>query len=72
MDKEFMIYEDKLKTEESEELVDGIRIMITGEFQNLITRFMEEDIECTSYSQAIGQLVTTGITEIIEDLRKKI
>lgn len=70
MDNEFMIFEDQLQNGESGDLVDGIRIMITGEFQKVINEFMKDNIDCTSYTEVIGQLVTAGITEIIESMKK--
>ena len=69
MDKEFLIFEDQLKVGESQEIVDGVRIMVTGEFEKIINNFMKDNIDCISYSQAIGKLVVTGISEIIQDIK---
>ncbi|MGO4786538.1 hypothetical protein AB4124_03710 [Paenibacillus sp. 2KB_20] len=67
----FIIVEDDLQNGDTGELIKGIRIMVEGKFKNLLDSIIENNSSLNNYSEAIGAAITTGITEIISDLKKK-
>lgn len=66
----FIIVEDDLQNGDTGELVKGVRIMVEGKFKNLLDSIIETS-SFNTYSEVIGYAITSGITEIISDLKSK-
>lgn len=67
----FTIVEDDLQNGDTGELVKGVRIMVEGTFKNLLDSIIEKNSSFNNYSEVIGSAITSGITEIISDLKSK-
>ncbi|WP_107951130.1 hypothetical protein [Lysinibacillus parviboronicapiens] len=66
---DFYIFEDELAFEGSSENVKGIRIMIDGDFKQVLDKLKEHHPNCSSYSEIVALAVTNGITEIIQEIK---
>lgn len=62
----FEVIQDELINSETEEKVIGIRIMIKGGFKKKLD---SQKSLTSTYANEVGKIVTSGITQIINEIK---